>query len=71
MINNKYTYELNNLTYIVQYLHSVPVNFLQALPRQCLYNQEIGAGCTEKGTGRYVIKGRQDAVSGQKYLMCS
>ena len=37
----------------------------------CLYNQEIGAGCDEAGKGRYTIKGRQDGATGQKYLMCS
>lgn len=36
----------------------------------CLYNTEIGRGCDAKNPGRYVIKGRMDAVTKQKYLMC-
>lgn len=36
----------------------------------CLYNREIGRDCEESNTGRYVIKGRQDKVTGRKYLMC-
>ena len=37
----------------------------------CLYNTEIGRGCDATNPGRYVIKGRMDAVTKQKYLMCS